>query len=184
MLSPVAKVKIGPAGLSRQNIRGVDILQIVWSKEHIAPINSKVQLTTPSHPRHEIMKRKWEARTDPLWWNCLTSGKVGPKSAVRSWLSNRARAAFVQALKRKGYDTNGRRIDGNGAGVPKPNLVGSVHMMTRAELLRAKWPEVEEQADKIVAEIERLQTEMPKRPKVKRKNDGMIPKQSLNSVDR
>lgn len=152
------KVKIGPNGMSRKNIPGVNILMVNWSPEHIAPINSKIKLESTTHPRHEITKRIWEARTDPLWWNCLTSKQVSFKSVVRSWLTNRARVAFRNALKRKGYDTNGYRIDGKGDEDPKPNLVGSVHFLTRPELIRAKWPEVEEQADLIVAEVERLQT--------------------------
>ncbi|KFY10754.1 hypothetical protein V491_07486 [Pseudogymnoascus sp. VKM F-3775] len=166
-MAPILKIKLPPGGMSRKNIPGIDILQVMWSSEHIAPLHSKLQLTTPAHPRHEIMKRKWESRTDPLWWSCLSSKQVGMKRVVRSWLSNRARVAFVNALKRKGYDTNGYRIDGNGDEGPKPNLVGSLHLATRSELLRAKWPDVEEQADKIVAEIERLQTKKstPKRRK-------------------
>ncbi|KFY84074.1 hypothetical protein V500_09629 [Pseudogymnoascus sp. VKM F-4518 (FW-2643)] len=122
----------------------------------------------PGHPRYEIMKRKWESRTDPLWWNCLSSKQISMKRVVRSWVNSRARVAFVNALKRKGYDTNGYRIDGNGDEVPKPNLVGSLHLTTRAELVRAEWPDVEDQADKIVAAIERLQTEKSK-PKGKGK---------------
>lgn len=168
MPPPISKLKFPPTGMSKKNIPGIDILQIMWSPEHIVPINSKIQLITPGHPRHEVMKRKWESRTDPLWWNCLSSKQVSVRSVVRSWVSIRARLAIVNALKRKGYDTNGYRIDGNGDEAPKPNLVGSLHLSTRPELLRAKWPDVEDQADKIIAEIERLQTEKAK-PKKKKK---------------
>lgn len=89
--------------------------------------------------------------------------------------------AFVNALKRKGYDTKGYRIAGNGDEVPKPNLVGTLHLATRVELIRAKWPEVEDQADKLVAEVERLQTASSK-PKKKKKTDRIIPGQTTNSV--
>lgn len=168
MPPPIPKLKFPPAGMSKRNIPGIDILQIMWSPEHIVPINSKTQLTNPAHPRHEITKRKWEARTDPLWWNCLTSKQVSARSVVRSWVNIRARLAIVNALKRKGYDTNGYRIDGNCDEAPKPNLVGSLHFITRPEILRAKWPEMEEQADKIIAEVERLQTKKAK-PKGKKR---------------
>ncbi|OBT68376.1 hypothetical protein VE03_02932 [Pseudogymnoascus sp. 23342-1-I1] len=168
MPPPIPKPKLLTTGISRKNIPGIDILQVFFSPEHIVPVNTRVQLITPGHPRHEIMSRKWESRTDPLWWNCLTSKQVGMKRVVRSWLNGRARMAFVNALKRKGYDTNGYRIDGNGDEPPKPNLVGSLQLTTRAELIRAKWPDVEGQADRIVAEIERLQTQKSK-PKRRRK---------------
>ncbi|OAF60832.1 hypothetical protein VC83_02281 [Pseudogymnoascus destructans] len=168
MPPPIPKLKFPPAGMSKKTIPGIDILQVMWSSEHVVPINSKIQLTNPRHPRHEVMKRKWESRTDPLWWNCLSSKQISMKSVVRSWVNIRARLAIVNALKRKGYDTNGYRIDGNGDEAPKPNLVGSLHLSTRPELLRAKWPDVEDQADKIIAEVERLQTDKAKPKRKKR----------------
>lgn len=168
MPPPIPKMGFRTSGMSKKNIPGIDLLEVFWSPQHIVPINSRLQLITPGHPRYEIMNRKWESRTDPLWWNCLTAKQISAKRVVRSWLNKRARVAFLNALKRKGYDTNGYRIDGNGDEDPIPNLVGSLHLTTRAELLRAKWPDVENQADKIVVELERLHTERPK-PKPKRK---------------
>ena len=78
------KLKLPPAGMSKKNIPGIDTLVVMWSPEHIVPINSKIQLSNPGHPMHEVTKRKWEARTDPLWWNCLSSKQASLRKIGRA----------------------------------------------------------------------------------------------------
>ncbi|KAG5293183.1 hypothetical protein I7I50_03505 [Histoplasma capsulatum G186AR] len=46
-----------------------------------------------------------------LWWSASTHGDItSERSVIRSWCARRVRTAFRDALKERGYDKTGRRI--------------------------------------------------------------------------
>jgi hypothetical protein len=143
--------------LRQINIPGVDSLNVKWAPHHAMALNSRI-LSTPSHPLHEQAKRRWESRTDPLWWNCLVSTKAGGnKKVVRGWLNNRAKAAFTNALKSKGYARNGARLVKDSGEDAKGDLVGSAQFLVLPRLLHTSWKGLCKQTDLIVAAIEEKQ---------------------------
>jgi hypothetical protein len=136
------------------NVPGVNCLFVRWAPRHTKSMNAYI-LDAPLHPKYEQSKRRWESRTDPLWWTCLTSRKSGGnKSAVRNWLSNRARVAITIALKSKGYAKNGARLLKESGNSAKGDLIGSLHFLVLPAMLHTSWEDVCKQAELIVATIE------------------------------
>jgi len=139
------------------HLPGVNTLSVQWAPHHAMALNCRI-LGTPYHPLHEQIKRRWDTRTDPFWWNCLVSTKIGgKKKVVRGWLSNRARAAFKNALKNKGYAENGARLVKHSGEIAKGDLVGSAHLFVLPQLLHTSWKDLCDQTDLIVAAIEEKQ---------------------------
>lgn len=88
----------------------------------------------------------------------MVSTKIGgKKKVVRGWLSNRAKAAFKNALKSKGYAENGTRLAKDSGESAKGDLVGSVQFFAMPPLLHTSWEELCNQTDLIVAAIEARQ---------------------------
>ena len=150
-----------PLSLKILNIPGVECLQVKWAPHYAYALNTSRALESPHHPRHELSKRRWQTRTDPLWWNCLVSTKAGGnKKVVRGWLNNRARVAITEALKRKGYAKNGSRlVKGSGDSMAR-DLIGSVHFLLNHQMLHTSWPSLQEQADRIITAIENEQKKL------------------------
>jgi hypothetical protein len=143
--------------LRQINIPGVNTLMVKWAPHHAMALNSRI-LGTPYHPLHEQTKRRWDSRTDPLWWNCLISTKVGGnKKVVRGWLNSRAKVAFTNSLKSKGYAKNGARLAKDSEEDVKGDLVGSAQFLVLPQLLHTSWKDLCKQTDLIVAAIEEKQ---------------------------
>lgn len=143
--------------LRQINIPGVNTLMVKWAPHHAMALNSRI-LGTSYHPLHDQMKRRWESRTDPLWWNSLVSTKAGGnKKVVRGWLNNRARVAFTNALKSKGYAKNGARLVRDSGEGAKGDLIGSAQLLVLPQLLHTSWEDLCKQTDLIVAAIEEKQ---------------------------
>jgi len=153
MSSPIRSAQ----SLRQINIPGVNTLMVKWAPHHAMALNSRI-LGTPYHPLHDQTKRRWDSRTDPFWWNCLTSTKVGGnKKVVRGWLNNRARVAFTNALKSKGYAKNGARLVKDSGEDAKEDLVGSAQFLVLPQLLHTGWKDLCKQTELIVAAIEEMQ---------------------------
>jgi len=150
-----------PGELVPLAIRGVDALAIKWSRKHTYSINSFRWLEKRHDPHYDKLSRRWAERDEPLWWYCLTTIRVGgPKRVVRSWLNNRVKVAFKQALEERGYSKNGSRLHELGgiqrpSGEPSGDLVGSVQFIVQSRLLRTPWPDLKKQASLIVMELEK-----------------------------
>lgn len=142
------------------NIKGVDLWDVRWAPHHSYALNTGNFLTDPRHPRYILANRRWNQRTEPLWWNCLVANSEGGnKKVVRGWLIRRSRVAITDALKRKGYAHDGSRLSGSPADSEIGNLVGSAHIFGTSKLLRASGKEVSRQADLVVEGIEQKQKE-------------------------
>jgi hypothetical protein len=146
---------IGPASSFRQiHLPTVNALVVNWAPQHAMLIPFRI-LSTPSHPLYTQVKRRYMNRTDPLWWSCVVSNRVGGnKKVIRGWLANRARAAFKKALKKEGYAENGARLVKNSEESAKGDLFGSIQITIQSQLLHISWTDLCNQADLIVAAIE------------------------------
>lgn len=138
------------------NAPGVTAFGIQWGRNHAYPKNTGAVFEDEKHPRYLLRMRSYYTRTDPLWWNCIVTNKVGGKKAVRSWLNNRARVAITGALQKKGYAKDGSRLKtDDSASMPIGDLVGSAQFQCRETLLHTSWKDVCQQADVAIASLER-----------------------------
>jgi hypothetical protein len=139
------------------HIPGVDCLFVRWAPHYTTALSAQV-LDVRHHPKHEQIKRRWESRSDPLWWNCLTTTKAGGnKKIVRAWLNNRAKVAITNALKSKGYAKNGARLLKEAGNSARGDLVGSLHVLVLPHMLHTSWEDLSKQAEIIVAAVEERQ---------------------------
>jgi hypothetical protein len=110
------------------------------------------------HPLHEKAKRRWNSRTDPLWWNILVSTKIGgTHRVVRGWLLKRARVAFRNALKNKGYTENGTRLVKDFENSTEGDLIGTAQIFVLPPMLHTSWKDLCKETELVVAAIEKRQ---------------------------
>lgn len=108
-------------------------------------------LLTPNNPLWPRHNRRWQTRTDPLWWSALARKDFEGHRVVRSWAARRIRASFTESLRKKGYATNGMPLPGSQQEIP---LYGSLQLFT----LKGSTPQVTieqlaQETDKVVEEI-------------------------------
>jgi hypothetical protein len=140
------------------HVPGVDCLMVKYAAHYAYALNSQRAIENTHAPDHEKSKRRWAMRTDPLWWNCLASiNEGGKKKVVRGWMMNRARVAFKDALQRKGYAPDGSRLANGSEDPAKGDLIGTIHFLVNASMLRTSFQKLQEQADLIVDAIEKRQ---------------------------
>jgi hypothetical protein len=181
-ISMFSRIIRAPQTLKQLNIPGVECLQVKWAPHYAYALNTIRALETPHHPKHEQSKRRWQTRTDPLWWNCLVSTKVGgSRKIVRGWLNNRARVAITEALKRKGYARNGARLVEESQNRMVGDLVGSAHFLVNPQMLHTSWPSLQEQADRIVTAIENEQKKLAGLPQANKRSKVAAGKKRIAS---
>lgn len=147
---------MGDAGLKTKvipNTGATTIANVVLTKQHVAALNSQDPLKIDSHPRHFLVTKKYAERKDPLWWNVLGKVEVHPR-VVRSWAINRTRVAFKAALKKKGFDEKGNRLEeAVAAGYEDKPLTGSVQFLVTQGAVAASWAEVKAEAERILERV-------------------------------
>lgn len=158
------------------------IARVMFSEKHITSMNSQDALGKEYHPLRELALTKWAERKDPLWWNVLSKTEVSPR-VVRGWAINRTRVAFKNALKRKGYDENGYRLnDPSGSKRPEKDLVGSVQFMINQGAVKASWEEMNAEADMILDGMLQTLEKKPSAAKKKKKTISSIQEQKPAST--
>jgi len=123
------------------------------------PVSSYTQLM-PDNPRWPMLEKRWQTRTDPLWWSATSSKDFAMKSTVRSWACRRVRTALVNSLKKKGWDRNGRPIAGSGQDAP---LYGTLQLSPAFGSIGIGVKELSKETDMIVSEIVKKQESIPSR---------------------
>ncbi|KAL4781570.1 hypothetical protein BJX76DRAFT_335128 [Aspergillus varians] len=85
-------------------------------KHTISPIAHRY-LTAKQHPIQPKVQYMCDNR-DPntLWWRVSTSRIYNYKRVVRSRAARKARAAFTEELKTRGFDAEGRRLGSDTSG--------------------------------------------------------------------
>ncbi|KAI9731189.1 MAG: hypothetical protein M1834_005382 [Cirrosporium novae-zelandiae] len=68
-------------------------------------------LTKASHPLFYQCKERLENRDQQtLWWGAVSNTWAGPKAVIRKEAKRILRSAFLEALRREGWDEEGRRL--------------------------------------------------------------------------
>jgi hypothetical protein len=69
-------------------------------------------LSDPLHPLYQQRLREQNKRKrEGLWWHATTGLDLSKSSVVRSWCRRRIRDAFVDLLKKRGFDEFGKLVD-------------------------------------------------------------------------
>jgi hypothetical protein len=153
--------------LQTVRIAGAKDLGVLYrcSRKHtLHPFDQK-KLVPYATPETEITMKRLLAKTkQPLWWHVSvltgTSQKIG--SVVRNTLEERLRSSFKEALRRQGWDSHGRRLDGRDR--PKHEAIvlhGSLHITgTSKPLLKLGKTEWGEVVDNMKAFVKVLEKEL------------------------
>ena len=137
-----------------------------FARFHAYTYTAVSYLDKPMNPLYNFAKRRWDARQEPLWFSIIAKKHVGVNNrrCVRSWLARRLRAAFVHSLKKNGYAPDGTRLEGSQG----DNLLGTAQIIAEQPMIKMDKEMVQEQTDKAVLEIIKIQSGLPVRT-VKRK---------------
>jgi hypothetical protein len=144
-----------PLGLSQ-----VSAFACKYSKEHcyVAPVHPAVEY--PTHALHLMYVKRWQARTEPFWWNVIARKDIENRKTVRSWAARRLRHAFTESLKKMGYGPDGNRLDGEG----QP-LTGTAQLLPHQTIMKRKFVDLVWQTDMAVeAIIRRRNMDKPSKP--------------------
>jgi hypothetical protein len=117
--------------------------------------------TNSTHPLNITQRRLLKQRKkEGLWWHTTTGVDVSKSSCVRHWALRRLRQAFVEELRRRGYDESGKLVDASkmeDAYVRRVvqsgrcmDMQGSVRMHGVPTLVPAKYEMVKEEVRGIV----------------------------------
>ncbi|PSS22080.1 hypothetical protein M430DRAFT_34087 [Amorphotheca resinae ATCC 22711] len=137
-----------------------------FGKFHAYTYTASPNLEKNTHPLYEFTKRRWNTRSEPLWVSVIAKKHTGIHNSrcVRSWLSRRLRIAVNLSLKKNGYAPDGTRLEGPESG---NHLWGTAQFLAEQPMIKMSQEQVQEQTDKAVLEIIRLQE-----PKVKKVKSG------------
>ena len=107
------------------------------------------------HPLKSFFNQRYASRDEPLWWSCISRRQSGRSDRVaRSWLARRGRNAFVESLRKKGYDADGRPLPGTGN---ESDLYGTASIIMELPALKMSYEELGKQTDIAVSVIIRHQ---------------------------
>ena len=131
--------------------KGVKAFLMRFNKDYTYTISAAQSLEHDDTPLHNLFVRKWQERTDPLWWSVIARWNLETnKRVVKSWACRRLRIAFVESLKKRGYASDGSRIDGTGR---EPPLIGTAQLTPELCILKTKHEDLVQQTDEAVKVI-------------------------------
>ncbi|KAF2190484.1 hypothetical protein K469DRAFT_721347 [Zopfia rhizophila CBS 207.26] len=120
-------------------------------------------LVDRQHPLHSAHQRRQAERERlGLWWHVTVGANSSKTKVVRSWLRRRLRNAFIEELKKRGFDQDGRvtnkREERGRRGMleelPKlgetGSLKGSLRLHANNALVSAKYEDVRQETAKVV----------------------------------
>jgi hypothetical protein len=120
-------------------------------------------LDNPLHPLYEVSRSRWMAKQEPLWLSFVAVKSNGESSrCVRSWLTRRLKGSVTESLRKNGYGRDGNPLPGSQRNLP---LCGTAQFITEKMMVKISPQVLQEQADKAVGEIIRLQKWNRKWPK-------------------
>jgi hypothetical protein len=119
-----------------------------YSKKYcyVASVHPAVEY--PTHALHLMYAKRWQARTEPFWWNVIARKDIENRRTVRSWVARRLRQAFTESLRKMGYGPDGNRIDGEG----EP-LIGTAQLLPHQTIMKRKFMDLVWQTDIAVEAI-------------------------------
>ncbi|KAJ0424313.1 hypothetical protein BJY00DRAFT_276424 [Aspergillus carlsbadensis] len=129
---------------------------------------SKVALRYMSREHCPIRpKIKWLSETrdkDTLWWRVSTTEIIDLGRVVRSWHSRRARKAFEEELKARGFDSKGRKLPSNMQGLVTAdqfhgNMKGTAILQLRRLSLQENFTTMRQEVKTLVDKLVKVQLE-------------------------
>lgn len=115
-------------------------------------------LQTPMNPLWPRAEKRWETRTDPLWWSAIAHKNIENHKTVRSWAARRLRIAFVESLKKRGWAADGTPMN---TFRQQKSLYGTLQMSPEDGSIKVGFEQILKETDFIVAEIIRKQGREP-----------------------
>lgn len=140
----------------------VDFFSAVYSPTNTYHNLARRYLRQPLHPLIPKIEHMYSTREKGRLWWCVTHGHLNSeKRVVRSICSRRLRKGVVEALRRRGYDHEGRRLDillsepRPLAGQNRPALRGTLEFFMRVPLIKGMrdWEELVRQAGAVIDSI-------------------------------
>lgn len=107
-------------------------------------------LMLQDNARWPMLAKRFEQRMDPLWWSATTTKEVAPNRTVRSWICRRVKQAMVESLRKRGWDSNGRPIEGGGR---ESSLYGTLQFKPLAASIQCTVSRLLEETDMVVSQI-------------------------------
>lgn len=132
------------------------------ASQYKAFINLRVQ-EDDQHPLNEVQKRLYQERKrEGLWWNVTVGVNLSKAKVVRSWVRRRLQNAFVEELRERGIEQDGRLL-GKGRGVERHgipadviqqygsvSLMGSLRLHANPSVVTAKYTDVRKETGVVV----------------------------------
>lgn len=134
-------------------VPGLTVCWFSWNRDHRPGFAAQTILDNKSHVLYELTKRKYETRSkDSLWWN-VVANHMNEKTVLRSWIKRRLRGAFVATLATRGFDGNGRVLNGSFSRERKASLKGTLEIFALPPVIKAGFATVQHDTGLIVDEI-------------------------------
>jgi len=137
------------ASLHPVHIRGLVAISAKYTTRQAYNVTSHMHM--PMHPLYQLFQRRWETRTESLWWSAIAHKTLENKRVVRSWAARRLRLAFVGALKKNGFDVTGRPIESSKTNIP--SLFGTLQLTPNAGIMKASREQLEGEAHILIQYI-------------------------------
>ena len=158
-LAPVPKAasKIWPFNsLHHINNKKISAFRFRFKNVHAYSLTAFFELDVSTSPNRLQFQKRWDARSEPLWWSCVARKDMAQKRVVRSWASRRLRQAFTASLEKKGYAKDGTRIKGTDN---ESALYGTAQLTPELSSIKTSYEELVKQTDIAVLEMIRRQGE-------------------------
>jgi len=134
-------------------IQGVNALSARYRKDYVY-VTTASRLVESNFALAPKFDQRWQSRQDTFWWCAIARKEFESKRVVRSWVTRRLRQAFVESLRKKGYASDGSRIEAAGN---KPALFGTAQLFPERPILKMRFMDLVEQTDLVVQQIIRRQ---------------------------
>ncbi|KAL5366005.1 hypothetical protein BJX96DRAFT_160138 [Aspergillus floccosus] len=130
-----------------------------YVQKHVIPPVAARYLGSHIHPIRPKIHHLYANRDrDTLWWRVSIKQIQSYKRVVRSWSARRAKIAFRQALKERGFDAEGRRLQlepGNDTPQNAPegkedNLTGSLEIIVHPQSILESYSTVQSDMHSLV----------------------------------
>lgn len=129
-------------------------LSLLYSSKHVIPPVAARYMGSPTHPIAPKITHSWMTRDrNSLWWRVSVSHITQLKRVIRSWCARRARLAFEQALKDKGFDHLGTPLPSSALLPPQDALTGSLDLIVRPSLAKQSFKTVQQDAHSVLESI-------------------------------
>ncbi|EFQ98320.1 hypothetical protein MGYG_01353 [Nannizzia gypsea CBS 118893] len=125
-----------------------------------SPFTKRCRLTKPI--LSPMFDYKFKQREKDIIWKSVSLGSPADTPAVgRSLYARMFRSAYYEALKKHGYDEDGRRLvldaEGNVVGKRKPGLSCTIQVILNSPIKTVKQEDLVMETERLVQELERQQ---------------------------